>query len=147
MFIRYFIWALTILEIWHCFAVPGYTEELQFNQLDAPNDIRYTVTLDQGFPAFYIFTAGSDDDGTKATYNNLDYFDYQFTLRQKDENGNMNNSTITATKCDSVIPKYISDSYTQSQIQSEFGMKWETFLCPDTESYELFYPYWLSWNN
>ena len=31
MVIRWFLWALTVLEIWHCFSVPGYTEELQFN--------------------------------------------------------------------------------------------------------------------
>ena len=114
MLIRIFIWFLTVVEIWHCFAVPGYTEELQFNQLHTPNSESYDILLSEGLPAFYIQTENSDR--TDRTYNDETYFSYSFTLSNKEVN-----QTVAALPCDDIVPKYISDPYTRAQIIEEFA--------------------------
>lgn len=43
----------------------------------------YTISLDEGFPAFYIYSSASDDTSTPtmpASYNDPDYFSYRFML-------------------------------------------------------------------
>ena len=109
------------------------------------------MELKEGFPAFYIFTGAEyADDGTlttEASYNDLTYFDYKFMLYSNNTSGDQVNTTYTAALCKEVIPKYISDEYYLDQIKQEFGLKYDTFLCPDTPSYNLYYPAWLSWKN
>ena len=110
--IRLFIWFLTIVEIWHCFAVPGITEELQFNQLHTPNEEKYQVALDQGLPAFYIYTGNATVD-TEPTYNDPNYFTYRYNLRTVVD-GLKVNTPVEALPCHEVVPKYISDTYTRT---------------------------------
>ena len=140
--IRYCIWFLTIVEIWHCFDQPGYTEELQFNQLHTPNEERYQVQLDQGLPAFYIISNANAD--TEATYNDLNYFTYEYQTKVL-KDGVETNTTIAALPCSEIVPKYVSDPYTRAQILDEFAQQEDVFLCPDLASYELYYPSWLNW--
>ena len=108
------------------------------------------MELKDGFPAFYIFTgAGEDADGTmtEASYNDEKYFDFKFMQYSNSTSGHQVNTTYAAAKCKDVIPKYITDEYYLDQIKQEFGLKYDRFLCPDTPSYNLFYPAWLSWKN
>ena len=109
------------------------------------------MELKDGFPAFYIYTGAEyDADGTiitEASYNDLKYFSFKFMQYSNSTSGKQVNTTYDAAPCKDVIPKYISDEYYLDQIKQEFGLKYDTFLCPDTPSYNLFYPAWLSWKN
>ena len=109
------------------------------------------MELKDGFPAFYIFTGAEyDDDGTmisEASYNNEKYFNFTFVNYSNSTSDPLVNTTYAAKPCKDVIPKYITDEYYLDQIKQEFGLKYDRFLCPDTPSYNLFYPAWLSWKN
>ena len=111
----------------------------------------YTVELKNGFPAFYIYTPEhTDASGTtiEASYNNLEYFSYTFMVYSNDTtSAEPVANNITAELCKDVIPKYITDEYYLSEIEVEFGLKYDQFLCPKAESWNLFYPAWLSWGN
>ena len=48
-----------------------------------PNTLNYTISLEQGLPAFYIKTEATTAD-PDATYNNDKYFDFKFSYLTSD---------------------------------------------------------------
>ena len=104
--------------------------------------MKYDIEFDQGFPAFYIFV---DDQDADNTYNSENYWTYQFVQSTKSLTGEQVDTIVDAKPCEEMIPKYITDEYTINEMLGVLNPRQKEFMCPDSESYQLFYPSWLSW--
>ena len=82
---RLVIFILAFGEWWACFAQVKYYENESMTQLDVPNKEIYSVSYENGFPSFsiYTITSGSflEPSTMEGVYNDKTYFDYHFHVR------------------------------------------------------------------
>ena len=66
----------------------------------------YKIELEEGFPAFYIASPGTDPDTGSPTmvFNDPDLFSFGFLIANIEAN-----TTVAALPCTEVIPKYVKD--------------------------------------
>lgn len=98
-----FIWTVATLEIYSCFFIPANLQSQSFNQLPIPNQQIYDVSVEEGFPAFYLYTP---DNG--GSFNNKTLFDYSFELKTF-----TGSTEVPAIDCSTFVTKYISSEYTR----------------------------------
>ena len=85
-------------------------------------------------PAFFTLT----EDGETSTMNDPSLFDFSF-VKTNDEAL----EPIGALPCSEMLAKYVQDEETRNAMLSEFLELEDTFLCPDTPSYELYQKGWI----
>ena len=93
------IWLLTIMEIYTCFTSPVVYLALSYSQLEANNNVSYSIPLEAGFPAFYIETQQTTED---ATYNDESLFDFYYLIESS--GSKISQTNVTASLCSKVIP-------------------------------------------
>ena len=62
LFVRLPIWIIALAQIWAVFYEPKYVETVIRGKLSAPNQVRYNISYEEGFPSFQILTkVGSEE--------------------------------------------------------------------------------------
>ena len=82
-------------------------------------------------PAFLTLT-------DNAQYNDRSLFDFHFV--KWDSATKI--ETVDALPCSEMLSKYVQDEETRNAMTKEFLGEEDTFLCPDTPSYELYKEKW-----
>ena len=69
------------------------------------------MSVEEGFPAFYLWTGdGADGNGS---FNNQTLFDFSFEIRTETDT-----IEVPAIYCSDFVEKYVSSEYTRQQILS-----------------------------
>ena len=95
------------------------------------------MTYETGFPAFAIFNSYSSTIDGKY-YTDQEVYKFSFGLISTGEQIH----SIDAIPCKEAIDKYVDDESVKAGILNNFGSSIEYFLCPDTESYQIYLSTW-----
>ena len=132
---RIFILVLATMQIYSCFTDPYNIALTKFSQLSMPNAQEYNIKIDEGLPAFFVYSP------TTGNYNDPDLFTFKFSnAKSVPDSADFTEDDITARNCTEVIEAYVSDEKKRESILREFNDV--PFLCPDVAEYELFVSAW-----
>ena len=114
-------------------------------QLEVPNSEMYTVSYENGFPSFSIYTVTSgswlEPANMTGVYNDKTYFDFHFHVRVN-EAGKEKLIEIDAIDCKEAIGR-VADEDQRKKMLKNFGELADNFVCPDLTSYSLYTPDWI----
>ena len=132
---RIFLLAIATLQIYSCFSDPYNMAANYFSQLSTPNAQEYNIKIDEGLPAFFVYSPNTGN------YNDPDLFTFKFSnAKSVPDSTDFTEDEITARNCTEVLEEYVSDELKRASILLEFNDV--PFLCPDLAEYELFVSTW-----